>query len=87
MINLIGALLFAIDNAAQAAALPVKLPAVKTFPKNSRIEQAGLELADGLYPIVGSLEAKAVGPLAGRVVTLAATGGRRGRSTHECYEV
>ena len=31
-------------------------------------------MADGLYPIVGGLQAKAVGPLAGKVVSLAATG-------------
>jgi len=67
------ALVLAIDNA-QAAAPPAKLPTVKAFPKNRAIEDKALELADGLYPLVQSLQAKTVAPLASKTVALAATG-------------
>ena len=41
---------------------------------NKEIERLGVELADGLYPIVQGLQAKAVAPLASKAVALATTG-------------
>jgi len=66
-------LLLAIDNAASSAP-PKKMPTTKPFPKNAAVEQVALELADGLYPIVQGLQAKPVAALAGKVISLAASG-------------
>lgn len=65
--------LLAIDNAASAAP-PMKMPTTKPFPKNAAVELVALELADGLYPIVQGLQGKPVAALAGKVVSLAASG-------------
>jgi len=52
----------------------VQMPATPSFPANKNIEQAALELADALYPIVSNLEAKDVAPLAAKLVTAGTTG-------------
>ena len=67
------ALLMSIDNAQPAN--PTKaLPATKSYPKNAAVEEAALKLADALFPVVGSLQAKTVAPLASKAVALATTG-------------
>ena len=78
-------LLLAIDNAASSAP-PKKMPTTKPFPKNAAVEQVALELADGLYPIVQGLQAKPVAALAGKVISLAASGDPKEISASCCSQ-
>ena len=50
------------------------VPAGAAAPRNPAIEAASTRLADALYPLVRSLQARAVAPLAQKVVGLAVTG-------------
>ena len=67
------ALLLSADNPESARAA-MKMPAARSFPENKKVEQAALGLADALYPIVSNLEAKAVAPLAAKLVAVGTTG-------------
>ena len=80
------ALLLAIDNAASSAP-PKKMPTAKPLPKNAAVEQVALELADGLYPIVQGLQAKPVAALAGKVISLAASGDPKEISAPRCSQL
>ena len=80
------ALLLAIDNAASSAP-PKKMPTAKPLPKNAAVEQVALELADGLYPIVQGLQGKPVAALAGKVISLAASGDPKEISAPRCSQL
>ena len=58
-------------SAACAAALSALLIA---SPVSAGTQEAAVALADAAYPLVGSLQSKTVGPLAGKVVSLGLSG-------------
>ena len=59
-----------------------RFPPAKAVAPNKEIERLGVELADGLYPIVQGLQSKSVAPLASKVPDDAATARRFDYSVH-----